>query len=84
MKKMKTEAEKDPEYQFMWQQAEEFRKQGKSVDYEINKYGLLTFKKRIFVPNRMELKELILNEHHRSNYFGHLGYHKMLTTIRKN
>ena len=68
----------------MWQQTKEFRREGKSVDYRINKDGLLTFKERIFVPNRMELKELILKECHRSNYSRHLGYQKMLTTIRKN
>ena len=60
LEKIKTKAEKDPEYQFMWQQAEESTKQGKSADYGINKEGLLTFKEIIFVPNRMELKELIL------------------------
>ena len=34
------------------------------------------------MPNRTTLKELILNEFHRSNYAGHPGYQKMLTAIR--
>lgn len=64
LEKIKIKAEKDFQYQFMWQQAEEARKQEKYVDYRISKDQLLTFKKRIYVPNRMELKEMILNEYH--------------------
>ena len=48
----------------MRQQAREFKDQGKPADYEINKDGLLTFKKRILIPNIMELKTLVLNEYH--------------------
>ena len=84
LEKIKTEVEKDLEYHFMWKQAEELIKQGKSTDYEINKDGFLTFKKRIFVPNRMELKESILNKYHQSNYSEHPRYSKMLTAIIKN
>ena len=84
LEQIKIEAEKDPEYNFMWQQAKEFKYQGKSSNYEVNKDGLLIFKNKIVVPNRMELKELILNEHHRSNYSGRPRYQKMLTAIRKN
>ena len=43
----------------------------------------MVFKKRIVIPNRMELKTLILDEYHRRNYAGHPGYQKMLTAIRK-
>ena len=84
LEKIKEKADKDPEYKFMWQQEKEFNDQGKSVHYEINKDGLLIFKKKILIPNRMELKALILHEYHRSNYSRHPGYQKMLTAIRKN
>ena len=44
---------------------------------------MLTFRGKVYVPNRMDLKELIMNEYHCSNYAGHPGYQKMLTAIRK-
>ena len=44
---------------------------------------MLTFRGKIYIPNYVDLKELIMNEYHRSNYAGHPGYHKMLTAIRK-
>ena len=37
----------------------------------------------MYIPNCVDLKELIMDEYHRSNYPGHPGYHKMLTSIRK-
>ena len=82
LEQIRREAGKDPKYESLWQQAQE-NKEGKLGEYEINQDGLLTFKKRIVVPNRMELKTLILDEYHRSNYAGHPGYQKMLTVIRK-
>ena len=44
---------------------------------------MLTFRGKVYVHNRVDLKELIMNEYHRSNYAGHPGYQKMLTAIRK-
>ena len=80
---IRKEAGKDPEYEFLWQQAQDSKEQGRLGDYEINQDGLLVFKERIVIPNRMELKTLILDEYHRSIYGGHPRYQKMLTTIRK-
>ena len=83
MDQVKEEAQKDLEYQFLWQQMEEARKQGNTSEYGVNKEKMLTFRGKLYVPNHVDLKELIMNEYHRSNYVGHPGYHKMLTTIRK-
>ena len=80
---IKEEAENDPEYQFLWKQVEEANRQEKPSDYGINKDQLLTFKGKLYIPNRMSLKELIMDEYCYSNYVGHLGYQKMLTIIRK-
>ena len=71
---IRKEAGKDPEYKFLRQQAHESEEQGRQGDYEINQDGLLVFKKRIFIPNRVELKTKLLDEYHRSNYVGHPGY----------
>ena len=51
LEQIKEESKKDPEYQFMWQQAKGYKKQGEYADYEIDKYGLLIFKERICIPN---------------------------------
>ena len=83
MEQLKEEAQKDLEYKFLWQQMEDDKKQGKTSEYGKNEDQVLTFCGRIYVPSHEGLKELILNEFHRSNYTGHPGYQKMLTTIRK-
>ena len=62
---------------------EEARKKGNTSEYGVNKEKMLTFRGKIYVPNRVDLKELIMNEYHRSNYAGHPGYKKMLTEITK-
>ena len=43
----------------------------------------MLYKSILYVPNIPEVKLLILNEIHKSPYFGHLGYQKMITMLRK-
>ena len=62
---------------------EDYNKQGKTSEYGKNEDHVLTFRRRIYVPNRITLKDLILNEFHHSNYASHPRYQKMLTAIRK-
>ena len=62
---------------------EETRNQGRTSKYGDNKDQMLTFRGKVYVPNHVDLKELIMDEYHRSNYAGHPGYQKMLTVIRK-
>ena len=62
---------------------EEAIRQEKPFDYGIKKDQMLTFKGKLYIPNRKILKELIMDEYHHSNYSGHPGYQKMLTTMRK-
>ena len=59
------------------------KEQGKPSKYGSNEEQMLTFHERTYVPNRVSLKELILDEYCRSNYAGHPGYQKMLSAIRK-
>ena len=61
---VKEVAEKDPEYQFLWQQAYDAENQKQQSDYKINSENLLTFIENIYIPNQMSLKELILDEYH--------------------
>ena len=44
-------AKRDPEYQFLWQQVREAKKQGKKLDYGINDKQILLFRGIICIPN---------------------------------
>eukprot|EP00253_Pinus_taeda_P033032 PITA_33032 len=79
---MKTAASQDAEYQQMKRHMS-LSSEGSLQDYEVNRDGMLVYKKRLFVPNDNSLKNLILNEFHTSHYTGHPGYQKMLTALRK-
>jgi hypothetical protein len=41
------------------------------------------YKNRLYIPKSEEIKLLILNELHKNPYFGHPGYQKMITMLRK-
>jgi len=53
------------------------------LGYEVNSEELLIYRKRIYVPNHIHLKNLILDEFHKIPYAGHPGYQKMISTLRK-
>ena len=52
------------------------------MGYKINHEGMLIYKQRIYVPNQKNVKDLILDEHHKNLYADHRGYHKLITTLR--
>jgi hypothetical protein len=52
-------------------------------DLSIDKKGLLRIKNRLYIPDATDLKLIILDEVHKKPYFGHPGYHKTITTLRK-
>jgi hypothetical protein len=52
-------------------------------DLSIDEKGLLRFKNRLYIPDSTGLKLTILDEVHKKLYSGHLGYQKMITTLRK-
>ena len=43
----------------------------------------MLYKNRLYVPNVLEIKLLILNEVHKSPQSGHPSYQKMITMLRK-
>jgi hypothetical protein len=45
--------------------------------------GPLTYKGRLYIPNRDELKRFIMDELHKIPYTGHPGYQKMIMATRK-
>ena len=46
------------------------RKKGSTSEYGVDKYQMLTFRGKVYVLNRVDLKELIMDEYHRRNYYG--------------
>ena len=71
MEQVREEAQKDLEYQFLWQQMEETKKHGSTSEYGVNEDHMLTFRGKVYVPNRIDLKELTMDEYHRNKYAGH-------------
>jgi hypothetical protein len=53
------------------------------LDLGIDKKGLLRLKNRLYILDSTELKSTILDKAHKKPYFGHSGYHKTITTLRK-
>ena len=73
----------DQEYQNLKEKVTQNISQNIITDYSFNEKGLILFKNRLYVPNILEVKLLILDEIHKSPYSVHLGYPKMITMLRK-
>jgi hypothetical protein len=52
-------------------------------DFRFSKSGFIMYKTRLYVPEYNEIKLLILGNLHKKPYFGHPGYHKLITMRRK-
>jgi hypothetical protein len=53
------------------------------TDLSLDENGLLRFKNRLYIPDFVDLKSTIMDELHKNPYYGHPGYRKMATTLRK-
>ena len=73
----------DREYQRVREKVNHNVSENINIDYNLNEKGLMLYKNGLYVPNIPEIKRLILNEVHKIPYFGHLGYQKMITMLRK-
>jgi hypothetical protein len=51
--------------------------------YQMTEGGLLTYRRRFYIPGCDDLKRFILDELHKTPYSGHPTYHKMITTTRR-
>ena len=51
--------------------------------YKLEEDGLLTYKGRIYIPNVIELRRVVMDEIHQAPYSGHPGYQKTIATTRK-
>jgi hypothetical protein len=44
--------------------------------------GILLYKGKVYVPNSMEMKNIVMRETHNVPYVGQPGYQKSITTVR--
>ena len=51
--------------------------------YKLEEDGLLTFKGRIYIPDVVDLRRVVMDEIHQAPYSGHPGYRKTIATARK-
>ena len=75
--------EQDENYRKLQEKVKENLIESLSAGYNLNKNRLLLYKDRLYVPNVLKIKILILNEIHKTPYSGHPSYHKTITMLRK-
>ena len=51
--------------------------------YKLEEDGILTYKNRIYIPNVVDLRRVVMDEIHQAPYSGHPGYQKTIATARK-
>ena len=51
--------------------------------YKLEEDGLLTYKGRIYIPDVVDLRRVVMDEIHQAPYSGHPGYQKTIATARK-
>eukprot|EP00253_Pinus_taeda_P007180 PITA_07180 len=79
---IKKATEKDITYHQIKQQVQHSTSKENQQGYAVDVVGILYYKKRLYVPNQ-NIKNLILDEFHKSHYAGHPGYQKMITALQK-
>lgn len=55
----------------------------KCIDYMINDKGILIYRGIIYIPQKGEIKQIIMAEHHQNPYARHSSYQKMITSMKK-
>ena len=58
-------------------------KNSDKTNLSLDRNGLLWFKNKIYIPNSVELKLMVLDKVHKKPYSSHPRYQKMVTTLRK-
>ena len=55
----------------------------KYEQYKLEEDELLTYKNKIYIPNVVDLRRIVMGEIHQAPYFGHPGYQKTIAIARK-
>ena len=51
--------------------------------YKLEEDRILTYKRRMYIPNVEKLRRVVMDEIHQNPYAEHPGYQKMISTTRK-
>ena len=55
----------------------------KCEGYQLKEDYLLVFKGKLYIPNCVDLKKVVMDEIHQIPYYEHSGYQKIITTETK-
>lgn len=73
----------DENYHQLKQRLQQQVEGDKDEEYHLTEDGLVIFRNKIYVLDRIKLKKLNLIEFHVNPYSGHPGYQKTLTIVKK-
>ena len=73
----------DPFYVEILKKVKEDRLFQQQKEYKVDKSILLWSKDRLYIPEGGDIRSSILMEFHQEPYSGHLGYQKMISTVKK-
>jgi hypothetical protein len=82
-KRIRNSLQNDEQFNLIKESLQQEPKGKKYEGYQLTEDGLLMYNNILYIPNSIELKNLIMDEFHRRPYVGHPGYQKMITTTRK-
>ena len=80
---LKEGVKQDEIYQKLQAKAKENPTENLIKGYSLNEKKFLLYKDKVYVPNVLKVKLLILDEIHKTPYSGHPGYQKTITMLRK-
>jgi hypothetical protein len=72
----------DLQYMELVTKLQQGKMQQKDEDFELGIDGIILYKTRVFVPNFLELRSVILKDMHTVPYEGHPGYQKIVSTFK--
>ena len=81
--KVKTTNTQDADYTKLLSEIRDNEIRLNGTAFKVDQKGLVWFNDRLYIPKSLEIKLFILNEMHKPSFAGHLGYQKMITTLRK-
>jgi hypothetical protein len=80
---IKNSLQGDEPFNFIKESLEKEPRGKKCEGYHLKKERFLIYKNMLYIPNYIELKDLIMDEFHKRPYVGHPGYQKMITLVNK-
>ena len=83
LRKIKTADIHDAEYENLRNKLLKDEVNLNGTEFKVDQKGLIWFKRRIYMPDVVDLKLIVLNEMHIPRYAGNPGYQNMIMTLKK-